>query len=131
MSESTLERIRAIVCEQLDVTPEQVKPEAAFAEDLGADSLDLVELMMATTDEGLRLQGIRCYELAKRWALTTLEQDDHKVLSRIVGPGRLGKEQKVVVQRFLREQFMRSVWEKAQGVLDYLGNTDYHSPGVE
>jgi hypothetical protein len=90
----------------------------------------LVELVMGMTDEGLRLQGIRCYELAERWALTTLEQDDHKILSRITGPGRLSKEQKAVVQRFLREQFMRSVWEKAQQVLDYLTNTDYHSSGV-
>ena len=86
---------------------------------------------MAMADEGLRLQGIRCYHLAERWALTTLEQDDHKILSRITGPGRLSKEQKAVVQRFLREQFMRSVWENAQQVLDFLTNTDYHSPGVE
>ena len=91
----------------------------------------LIELVMSMTDEGLRLQGLRCYELAERWALTTLEQDEHKVLSRVVGPGRLSKEQKAVVQRFLREQFMRSVWENAEQVLDYLTNTDYHSPGVE
>jgi hypothetical protein len=91
----------------------------------------LVELVMAMTDEGLRLQGIRCYHLAERWALTTLEQDDHKILSRISGTGRLSKDQKAVVQKFLHEQFMRSVWENAQQVLDYLTNTDYHSPGVE
>ena len=91
----------------------------------------LVELLMSVTDEGTRLRGLRCYELAERWALNTLEQDEHKVLSRVVGPGRLLKEQKAVVQRFLREQFMRSVWEEAKPVLDYLNNTDYHSPGVE
>ena len=90
----------------------------------------LVELIMAMTDEGLRLSGIHCYELAKRWALTTLEQDDHKVLSRISGPGHLTKEQKAVVQKFLRDQFMRNVWQDAQKVLDYLSNLDYHSPGV-
>jgi len=90
----------------------------------------LVELIMAMTDDGLRLQGIHCYELAKRWALTTLEQDDHKILSRIEGPGHLGKDQKTVVHKFLREQFMREVWHDAREVVDYLTNRDYHSPGV-
>jgi hypothetical protein len=91
----------------------------------------LVEMVMGMTDDGLRLQGIHCYELAKRWALTTLEQDDHKILSRITGPGHLTKEQKSVVQKFLREQFMRDVWQDAREVLDYLANLDYHSPGAE
>jgi hypothetical protein len=91
----------------------------------------LVELIMATTDEGIRLTGLRCYALADRWALTTLEQDEHTILSRVTGAGRLTKEQKAVVLRFLREQFMRNVWEGAEQVLDYLANTDYHSPGVE
>ena len=41
------ERVRKIVCEQLDVEEEDVKPESSFVEDLGADSLDTVELVMA------------------------------------------------------------------------------------
>lgn len=90
----------------------------------------LVELRMAMTDDGLRLSGIHCYELAKRWVLTTLEQDDHRLLRRIIGPGRLTKEQKGVVQAFLREHFMRGIWEEATDVIDFLGNFDYHSPGV-
>jgi len=90
----------------------------------------LVELRMAMTEDGLRLAGIHCYGLAERWVLTTLEQDDHRILARIKGPGRLTKEQKSVVQAFLREHFMRNVWEEAADVLDYLSNFDYHSPGV-
>ena len=90
----------------------------------------LIELVMAMTDDGLRLQGIHCHQLAQRWALTTLDQDDHKILSRIDGPGQLTKDQKNVVQKFLREQFMREVWHDAREVLDYLSNLDYHSPGV-
>ncbi len=90
----------------------------------------LVELIMAVTDDGLRLRGIHCYQLAERWALTTLEQNDHKILSRIEGPGRLTKDQKSVVQKFLREQFMRDVWHDSREVVDYLTNLDYHSPGV-
>ncbi|MEY4578188.1 MAG: hypothetical protein RL701_2891 [Pseudomonadota bacterium] len=37
-------RIRDIVCDSLDVRPEDVTPEASFVEDLGADSLDVVDL---------------------------------------------------------------------------------------
>lgn len=44
-------RIRLIVVDQLGLKPEQVTPEARFIEDLGADSLDTVELVMATEEE--------------------------------------------------------------------------------
>jgi acyl carrier protein len=40
------ERVVALVMEQLDVTKEECVPEASFIDDLGADSLDLVELIM-------------------------------------------------------------------------------------
>ncbi|GAB6162522.1 acyl carrier protein [Desulfothermus naphthae] len=46
-----LEKIKEIVSEQLDVDPEQIVPEASFVDDLGADSLDLTELIMAMEDE--------------------------------------------------------------------------------
>ncbi|MBR8701207.1 MULTISPECIES: acyl carrier protein [Fusobacterium] len=46
-----LDKIREIVVEQLGVEPEQVVPEANFVEDLGADSLDTVELIMAFEEE--------------------------------------------------------------------------------
>lgn len=45
------ERVSKIIVEQLDVKPEDVKPEASFVEDLGADSLDTVELVMALEEE--------------------------------------------------------------------------------
>ena len=41
------ERVKDIIVEQLGVNPEQVTPTASFIEDLGADSLDTVELVMA------------------------------------------------------------------------------------
>lgn len=44
---SVAEKVKAIVVEQLGVSAEEVKPEASFVEDLGADSLDLTELIMA------------------------------------------------------------------------------------
>jgi acyl carrier protein len=42
-----LEKVQKIVAEQLEVDPSKVTPEATFANDLGADSLDTVELVMA------------------------------------------------------------------------------------
>lgn len=45
------EEIREVVSEQLGVKPEQVKPEASFISDLGADSLDTVELVMALEEK--------------------------------------------------------------------------------
>lgn len=40
-------KVKDIIVEQLGVDPERVKPEASFIDDLGADSLDIVELVMA------------------------------------------------------------------------------------
>ena len=45
------DRIKKIVVEQLGVNADQVTPEAKFIEDLGADSLDTVELVMALEEE--------------------------------------------------------------------------------
>ena len=45
------EKIKSIIAEQLGVKQEEVKPEASFIDDLGADSLDTVELLMAHEDE--------------------------------------------------------------------------------
>jgi acyl carrier protein len=45
------DRIKAIVAEQLGVAEDEVTPEASFTDDLGADSLDIVELVMAIEEE--------------------------------------------------------------------------------
>ncbi|HDM10650.1 MAG: acyl carrier protein [Deltaproteobacteria bacterium] len=45
------EKVKKIICEQLDVAEEDVVPEASFVDDLGADSLDQVELIMAMEEE--------------------------------------------------------------------------------
>ena len=50
--EKTIEqRVKDIIVEQLSAKPDQVTPEAKFIEDLGADSLDTVELVMALEEE--------------------------------------------------------------------------------
>ena len=52
MSEKSVsDRVKEIIVEQLGVNPDQVTPEAKFIEDLGADSLDTVELVMAFEEE--------------------------------------------------------------------------------
>ncbi|WP_427161679.1 acyl carrier protein [Aliinostoc sp. HNIBRCY26] len=47
----TFEKVKAIVAEQLSVEAEKITPQASFANDLGADSLDTVELVMALEEE--------------------------------------------------------------------------------
>ncbi len=49
--EEISERVKAIIVEQLGVSLEEVTPQASFIEDLGADSLDIVELIMALEEE--------------------------------------------------------------------------------
>lgn len=48
---TVFERVRAIVVEQLGVEEEEVAPNASFVDDLNADSLDLVELIMSLEEE--------------------------------------------------------------------------------
>ncbi len=49
--EEIAERVKAIIVDQLGVNLEEVTPQASFIEDLGADSLDIVELIMALEEE--------------------------------------------------------------------------------
>lgn len=61
---SVLERVRAIIVDKLGVEAKEVTPEASFANDLGADSLDTVELIM---------------ELEKEFNITIPDQDAQKI----------------------------------------------------
>jgi acyl carrier protein len=52
MSTSTIEaKVKNIIADQLGVGEDEIKPESSFIEDLGADSLDIVELVMAMEEE--------------------------------------------------------------------------------
>lgn len=52
MSDKTIEqRVKEIIVNQLNVNEEQITPQASFLDDLGADSLDTVELIMAFEEE--------------------------------------------------------------------------------
>ncbi len=48
---SVEERVKKLICEQLGVKEDEVKDDSSFVEDLGADSLDTVELVMALEEE--------------------------------------------------------------------------------
>ena len=62
---SVEQKVREIIVEQLGVDPEQVTREASFVEDLGADSLDTVELVMALEEEfDLEIQDEEAEKLA-------------------------------------------------------------------
>ncbi|RUM42678.1 acyl carrier protein [Phorcysia thermohydrogeniphila] len=49
--ENIEQKVKEIIADRLGVDPEEVTPEASFVEDLGADSLDTVELVMALEEE--------------------------------------------------------------------------------
>jgi acyl carrier protein len=49
--EQVTQRLKEIIAEQLGISEEEIVPEASFVDDLGADSLDLVELIMALEEE--------------------------------------------------------------------------------
>ena len=51
MSTTTFDKVKKIIVEQLGVDEEEVTPDASFVDDLGADSLDTVELVMALEEE--------------------------------------------------------------------------------
>jgi acyl carrier protein len=51
MSASVLDRVKKVTCEELGVSENEVTEAASFVDDLGADSLDLVELVMAFEEE--------------------------------------------------------------------------------
>ena len=48
---STFDRVKQVVVEQLDVAEDEVTQQASFVDDLGADSLDVVELVMGLEEE--------------------------------------------------------------------------------
>jgi acyl carrier protein len=51
MASAVETKVKEIICEQLGVGEDEVTPDASFIEDLGADSLDIVELVMALEEE--------------------------------------------------------------------------------
>lgn len=90
----------------------------------------LVELKLESTPQGHRLRGLASYKLARRYALINLARGEDTILKAVVGPAGLNREQKIVVRQALREHFMAAVWHDAERVLDFLKNTDYHTPSV-
>ena len=73
------QRVKDIVVEQLGVKPEQVTPQAKFIEDLGADSLDTVELVMALEEEfGIEVPDDQAEKLLTVGDVTKYIEDNQK-----------------------------------------------------
>jgi acyl carrier protein len=73
------QRIKDIIVEQLGVNADQVTPEAKFIEDLGADSLDTVELVMALEEEfGLEIPDEEAEKLQTVGDVTKYVEDVQK-----------------------------------------------------
>lgn len=51
MADKTFSKVKEIIIDQLGVDENEITPEASFVDDLGADSLDIVELIMALEEE--------------------------------------------------------------------------------
>ena len=90
----------------------------------------LIEMRLKTTDEGLKVSGLVIFQLALRWALPKLSRGDKQIISSITGLGFLNREQKNVVRNAMKDRFMYEIWKDSKDVLEYLDNTDYHSPGT-
>ena len=66
MSDELLQRVRGLVCDQLGVDPAEMRSEASILDDLGADSLDVVELVMAFEEEfGIEIPDEDAEKIAK------------------------------------------------------------------
>ncbi len=78
--ESIEQRVKKIVAEQLGVNEAEIKNESSFLDDLGADSLDMVELVMALEDEFETEIGGRLHHLAQQAVIIT-------TLLRLAAPG--------------------------------------------
>jgi acyl carrier protein len=74
--ESVADRVKKIIVEQLGVEEDLVTPEASFVDDLGADSLDTVELVMALEEEfGIEIPDEEAEKITRvKEAVTYLEQ---------------------------------------------------------
>jgi acyl carrier protein len=73
------QRVKDIIVEQLGVKAEQVTPEAKFIEDLGADSLDTVELIMALEEEfGVEVPDEQAEKLLTVGDVTKYIEDNQK-----------------------------------------------------
>jgi acyl carrier protein len=73
---SVAEKVKSIIVEQLGVEADEVKPEASFTDDLGADSLDIVELVMAFEEEfGIEIPDEDAEKIARvKQAVEYIEQ---------------------------------------------------------
>ena len=85
------QRVKDIIVEQLGVKPDQVTPEAKFIEDLGADSLDTVELVMALEEEfGIEVPDEQAEKLLSVGDVIKYIEEHQEIVATSVASGQLG-----------------------------------------
>ncbi len=85
------QRVKDIIVEQLGVKPDQVTPEAKFIEDLGADSLDTVELVMALEEEfGIEVPDEQAEKLQSVGDVIKYIEDTPKIVATFRTSGQFG-----------------------------------------
>ena len=86
------QRVKDIIVEQLGVKPDQVTPEAKFIEDLGADSLDTVELIMALEEEfGIEVPDEQAEKLQSVGDVVKYIEDNQKIVATLCAWGSLAE----------------------------------------
>lgn len=88
----------------------------------------LIELKLETIAEGHRLAGIASYQLARHYAIGNLAKGDDAILTTVIGPGPLSKDQKNAIRQVLREKFMPEVWDNSPAIVAYLSSADQALP---
>lgn len=81
MAATVVDRVKKIVVEQLGVKEEDISPDSSFVDDLGADSLDTVELVMALEEEfGIEIQDDEAEKITTiQQAVNFIEKQKDKV----------------------------------------------------
>lgn len=80
----------------------------------------LVELIMQEKTSGLKLVGLRFFQLARQYAVSKLSGEENAILGMIIGHAKLTRAQKVVLLQSLKTLYMRDVWADSPTVYQYL-----------
>ena len=124
---SVEQKVKHIIVEQLGVDEDEVKPEASFVDDLGADSLDVVELVMALEEEfGLEISD----EDAEK--LTTVVQVSKYIAEHAKSAGRGGRPFQTAALLFtVLDDSYEAAHDRAAKLLGMIYNRDFRDAAAK